>query len=175
MEKWCGIECATLELKIWSDSFLFFCCYRPPTFSPTTFFYKLSDLLSLAEDSDKNYTVAVLGDFNAKHTSWDLNSTPNIAGMIPVCIICWLTSAWINLYSTEPDTHQISAAAVCSPFWLHRIQSWWPWQTSVNLFQTTAVFMLSSAFHHQPFVREQHRSLSNRTWTKLTGRNCPLS
>ena len=47
---------------------------------PTTFFDKLSDLLSLAEDSDKNYTVAVLGDFNAKHALWDLNSTPNIAG-----------------------------------------------------------------------------------------------
>ena len=33
-----NIECVTLELKIRSDRFLFFCCYRPPTFSPTTSF-----------------------------------------------------------------------------------------------------------------------------------------
>ena len=41
------IERVTLELKIRSDRFLFFCCNRPPTMSPTTFFDELSDLYPL--------------------------------------------------------------------------------------------------------------------------------
>ena len=56
-----------------------------PTQSPTVFFETLSSVLIVAE-SESNSVITVLGDFNAKHLSWDTFSQPNIAGNLPADI-----------------------------------------------------------------------------------------
>ena len=74
------LECITLELTVPSPitRHLLFCCYRPPDQHPDTFFSPLRNLLAKAEDESPQVTL--LGDFNAKHPSWDETSTPNTAG-----------------------------------------------------------------------------------------------
>ena len=72
------IECITVQLTIQNTNHLYFCCYRPPDQSVDTFFNTLSQLLHTAEQESTSITI--LGDFNAKHALWDLDSTPNPAG-----------------------------------------------------------------------------------------------
>ena len=72
------IECITIELLTSDIPHIFFCCYRPPDQPVDTFFGTLSELVSNAECNSAALTI--LGDFNAKHQSWDPESTPNSAG-----------------------------------------------------------------------------------------------
>ena len=76
------IECLTVELSTkrttTNDKCLFFCCYRPPDQSVDIFFDTLADLLYTAEA--EGAITFVLGDFNAKHSSWDPVAGPNAAG-----------------------------------------------------------------------------------------------
>ncbi len=74
-----AIESIALELSLSTPKHLFFFCYRPPNQSPELFFNTLSRLLAAAEA--KNNVVTLLGDFNAKHVSWDPESSPNVAGL----------------------------------------------------------------------------------------------
>ena len=74
-----NIECIVLELDLLNLKHLIIFCYRPPTQSPIVFFETLSSVLIVAE-SESNSVITVLGDFNAKHLSWDTFSQPNIAG-----------------------------------------------------------------------------------------------
>lgn len=72
------IECIVLELSKTIPKQLFFCCYRPPDQSPELFFSTLFRLLSAA-DTDSTI-LNLIGDFNAKHSSWDSDSLANVAG-----------------------------------------------------------------------------------------------
>ena len=72
------LECVTVEVSIRRGKFLIFCCYRPPDHSVDNFFNTLSLLLSKAES--ESATTILMGDFNAKHPSWDPNSSMNTAG-----------------------------------------------------------------------------------------------
>ncbi len=72
------IECITLELNMPVSKQLLFFCYRPPNQSPEGFFSILTDLLWTAEN--EGAAVMLLGDFNAKHASWDNKSQGNTAG-----------------------------------------------------------------------------------------------
>ena len=73
-----NIECITLEFYLNNTKHLLFFCYRPPNYSPSVFFNIFSTLLSTAEQ--ENFVLALLGDFNSKHPSWDSSAKPNIAG-----------------------------------------------------------------------------------------------
>ena len=53
-----------------------FACYRPPNESPYVFFGTLSSLLD--EASKESSYLTLLGDFNARHSTWD--SQTNTAG-----------------------------------------------------------------------------------------------
>ncbi len=74
------LEYVVLELLLprIGKTFLYF-CYRPPNFNPDTYFRLLSEQISLNTDAPN---ILVLGDFNAKHRSWDELSTPNCAGRL---------------------------------------------------------------------------------------------
>lgn len=73
------IECVTLDFNMQGlHRMILFCCYRPPN-SNANFFNILSNLVSMVEH--KKCSIVLVGDFNAKHHSWDPNSTsPNTAG-----------------------------------------------------------------------------------------------
>ena len=58
------------------DETNFFCCYRPPDQSAVDFGNVLCRLLAIAEA--EHAILTVLGDLNAKHSSWD--SGTNTAG-----------------------------------------------------------------------------------------------
>ena len=72
------IECIVLELIFQRDKHLLFFCYRPPNQSPDFFFETLSTKLALAEAEQA--VISVIGDFNAKHPSWESTSLRNAAG-----------------------------------------------------------------------------------------------
>ena len=73
------IECVVVEMTACSgNTYIFFCCYRPPDQPTDVFFDTLSAAISLAESESTILTV--LGDFNAKHSSWDPDSNPNPSG-----------------------------------------------------------------------------------------------
>ena len=76
------LECITLEMNaptpgVTAKHILFF-CYRPPNQPPESFFPPLHDLLVRA--STESTLITLLGDFNAKHSSWDRHGNPNMAG-----------------------------------------------------------------------------------------------
>ena len=73
------LECITLQLSL-SPSIkgIFFFCYRPPSQCPKNFFGALSTLLSAAEHESN--CIFLVGDFNAKHNSWDASAVTNSAG-----------------------------------------------------------------------------------------------
>ena len=66
------VECIVLELIFQRDKHLFFFCYRPSNQSPDFFFETLSTKLALAEAEQA--VISVIGDFNAKHPSWESTS-----------------------------------------------------------------------------------------------------
>ena len=71
------IECVTIQITLQRNTKHFlFACYRPPAQPPDIFFNHLSDLLDAASKESPHLTI--LGDFNAKHTSWDYQT--NYAG-----------------------------------------------------------------------------------------------
>ena len=72
------IECVTIEVTVRPLKLLLFCCYRPPDKNIDNFFNTLSSLMSAAEN--ESAVLILMGDFNAKHQSWDTTSQPNPAG-----------------------------------------------------------------------------------------------
>ena len=72
------IECIVLELIFQRDKHLLFFCYRPPNQSPDFFFETLST--KLAVDEAEQAIISVIGDFNAKHPSWESTSLRNATG-----------------------------------------------------------------------------------------------
>ena len=73
------IECLAIQVTLSSNTIQnisFFACYRPPSESPDVFFNTLSSLLDAA--SKESSYLTLLGDFNAKHSTWD--SQTNSAG-----------------------------------------------------------------------------------------------
>ena len=73
------LECVTVDLITrFGNRFILFCCYRPPDQSVEVFFEALSTVLSMAESEPA--IITVLGDFNAKHPSWDADSNINSSG-----------------------------------------------------------------------------------------------
>ena len=72
------IECIVLELIFQRDKHLLFFCYWPPNQSPDFFFETLSTKLTLAETEQA--VISVIGDFNAKHPSWESTSLRHSAG-----------------------------------------------------------------------------------------------
>ena len=71
------IECITIQITLQRNTKHFlFACYRPPAQPPDMFFNHLSGLLDAASKESPHLTI--LGDFNAKHTSWDYQT--NYAG-----------------------------------------------------------------------------------------------
>ena len=75
------IECTTLELALNhpDGKHLLFFCYRPLNQPPSVFFNTISELLALAKNEFA--TIHLLGDYNAKHRSWDKFSPSNVAGI----------------------------------------------------------------------------------------------
>ena len=57
---------------------MFFFSYGPPNQFPKRVFGALSTLLSAAEHESN--CIFLVGDFNAKHTSWDASAVTNSAG-----------------------------------------------------------------------------------------------
>ena len=71
------IECLAIQVTLSSNTKHFiFACYRPPSESTDVFFNTLSSLLDAA--SKESSYLTLLGDFNAKHSTWD--SQTNSAG-----------------------------------------------------------------------------------------------
>ena len=72
-----NIECIAIQITLSRNMKHFiFACYRPPNESPDVFFGTLSRLLDAA--SQESSYLTLLGDFNAKHRTWD--SQTNTAG-----------------------------------------------------------------------------------------------
>ena len=71
-----SIECLTIELL--DPKHVIFFAYRPPDQSPASFFDAMRALLSAAESEFA--TLTVLGDLNAKHSSWQSEGPYNPAG-----------------------------------------------------------------------------------------------
>ena len=71
------IECLAIQASLSSNTKHFiFACYRPPSELPDVFFNTLSSLLDAA--SKESSYLTLLGDFNAKHSTWDYQT--NSAG-----------------------------------------------------------------------------------------------
>ena len=72
-----NIECIAIQITLSRNMKHFiFACYCPPNESPDVFFGTLSSLLDAA--SKESSYLTLLGDFNAKHSTWD--SQTNTAG-----------------------------------------------------------------------------------------------
>ena len=65
------IECITLELTTSTTHHLIFFCYRPSNCKPDHFFSSLSTVLSRAETLNQAWSLTLLGNFNAKHQTWN--------------------------------------------------------------------------------------------------------
>ena len=72
-----NVECIAAQVDLDKAKHILIFCYHPPDQPPAEFFEHLSEHLSAAEIH--GLCFAILGDFNAKHQSWDCVSIPNVA------------------------------------------------------------------------------------------------
>ena len=72
------IECLVKELVLSSTKCYLVLCYRPPNSCQNTFFLFLNNLLHKLENTQS--LILLVGDFNAKHGSWNEKNEKDSAG-----------------------------------------------------------------------------------------------
>ena len=72
------IECLAVELVLSSTKCYLVLCYRPPNSCQNTFFLFLNNLLHKLENTHS--LILLVGDFNAKHSSWNEKNENDSAG-----------------------------------------------------------------------------------------------